>query len=217
MIELHLGDCLEILPTLEAGSVDAVVTDPPYGIGENSKKNISRGNRSTIKWKRAHATDYGDYGWDKKLDRRYIDALLQINGEKVIFGGNFYADLLPCSSSWIVWDKDNTGDFADCELAWTSHKKAVRKFTWRWNGFIKQQPEERYHPTQKPLALMKWVLENYTNEGDTILDPFMGSGTTGVACVQTGRNFIGIEIEPKYFEIAEKRIKEAQLQMRLPI
>jgi len=80
---------------------------------------------------------------------------------------------------------------------------------------IKQHPEERFHPTQKPLELMKWVLENYTNEGDTILDPFMGSGTTGVACVQTGRNFIGIEIDPGYFAIAERRIKEAQMQGRL--
>jgi DNA modification methylase len=111
----------------------------------------------------------------------------------------------------------NSGDFADCELAWTSHKKAVRKFAYMWNGMIKQKPEERYHPTQKPLALMLWVLENYTNEGNTIFDPFMGSGTTGVACVQTGRNFIGCEIDPGYFEIAKKRIEAAQLQIRMEI
>ena len=207
-VTLHLGDCLEILPTLEAGSVDAVITDPPYGIGESGKKNASRTNLAAVR-------DYGDFRWDEKWTREHIDAILQVSRHQVIFGGNFYADWLPASSSWIIWDKDNTGDFADCELAWTSHKKAVRKFTWRWNGFIKQQPEERHHPTQKPLALMLWVLENYTAPTDTILDPAMGSGTTGVACVKTGRNFIGIEIDPDYYAIAEKRIAEAQMQPRL--
>ena len=209
-VQLYLGDCLEILPTLEAGSVDAVITDPPYGIDESGRKNQTRSNLAPVR-------DYGDYRWDAKLPRRYIEALLQTGQDQVIFGGNFYADWLPPSSSWIVWDKDNSGDFADCELAWTSHKKAVRKFVWRWNGFIKEQPEQRYHPTQKPLALMKWVIANYTSEGTTILDPFMGSGTTGVACVQTGRNFIGIEIDPGYFEIAKRRIEEAQLQHRMDL
>jgi len=207
-VQLYLGDCLDILPTLEAGSVDAVVTDPPYGIGESGKRNVTRSNLAAVK-------EYGDYAWDDKLTQRHIEALLKVGHSQVIFGGNFYANWLPPSSSWIVWDKDNTGDFADCELAWTSHQKAVRKFTWRWNGFIKQRPEKRWHPTQKPLALMEWTVVNYTQPGDTILDPFMGSGTTGVACVKTGRNFIGIEIDPDYYAIAEKRIAEAQMQPRL--
>ncbi len=209
-VTLYCGDCLEILPTLAAGSVDAVITDPPYGIGENGKKNASRQQL-------AKPRDYGDYFWDKKIDQGCLQEIVRVSHEQVIFGGNFYADKLPPSSSWIVWDKLNSGDFADCELAWTSHKKAVRKFAYMWNGFIKQRPEQRYHPTQKPLALMVWVLENYTNPDDLILDPFMGSGTTGVACVQTGRRFIGIEIDPNYYAIAEKRIKEAQMQIRMAI
>ena len=198
-VELYCGDCLEIMKTMLDKSVDAVITDPPYGIGGV----IGGNNLADVK--------YESFDWDDKpATAEQIIELRRISNNQVIFGGNYF--VLPPSSSWIVWDKLNSGNFADCELAWTSHKKAVRKFTYMWNGMIKQKPEKRFHPTQKPLALMKWVLENYTNPNDTILDPFMGSGTTGVACVQTGRNFIGIEIDPTYFAIAEKRIKDAQAQ-----
>ena len=206
-VKLYHGDCLEILPTLEDGSVDAVVTDPPYGIGESGAKNRTRSHA-------AAARDYGDYTWDhERATAEHIVQARRVSHEQVFFGGNYYTDILPPSPSWIVWDKNNTGDFADCELAWTSHRRAIRKFKWTWNGFIKERPEQRWHPTQKPLALMVWVLENYTPEGATVLDPFMGSGTTGVACVQTGRRFIGIEIDKDYFEIAKQRIIEAQMQL----
>ena len=209
-VKLMLGDCLELMRGMDDGSIDAVITDPPYGIGENRKRVMSRE-------KLAKPIDYGEFSWDAKpATAEQIAELIRVSTNQIIFGGNFFD--LPPSSSWIVWDKLNGGnDFADCELAWTSHKKAVRKFTYLWNGMIKQKPEKRYHPTQKPLELMKWCIENYTNPGDTILDPFMGSGTTGVACVQTGRKFIGIEIDPVYYEIAKKRIAQAQLQMRMPI
>lgn len=210
-VQLHLGDCLHVLKTLPDNSVDCVVTDPPYGIGESGKKNVTRSNLASIK-------DYGDYKWDKdRAADECISEARRVSRHQVFFGGNYYTDLLPPSSSWVVWDKNNSGDFADCELAWTSHKKAVRKFKWTWNGFIKEKPEQRFHPTQKPLALMIWVLEQYTQPGDTILDPFMGSGTTGVACVQAGRNFIGIEISEDYFEIARRRVEHAQAQMPLPL
>lgn len=202
--ELFCGDCLEILPTLEAGSVQAVITDPPYGIGESNQKALSRG-------KLAKPIDYGDFSWDKEpITEKHIQEMRRVSQHQVIFGGNYYADILPASSSWIVWDKQNgSNDFADCELAWTSHKRAVRIFRYLWNGMIKARPEARSHPTQKPLDLMIWVVENYTNPGDTILDPFMGSGTTGVAAMRTGRRFIGIEIDRSYFETAWTRIKNA--------
>jgi DNA modification methylase len=208
---------MDILPTLEAGSVDAVITDPPYGIGESNQKNLSRGGFSTPKWKRAQAIDYGDFNWDKEpATAEQLLEIQRVSKNQVIFGGNHFA--LPRSSGWIVWDKLNgESDFSDCELAWTSYPRGIRKFTYLWAGFLKQKPEERYHPTQKPLALMLWVIENYTQPGDTVLDPFAGVGTTGVACVQLGRNFIGIEIDPRYHSIAEKRIADAQRQMRLEI
>ena len=211
-VTLYLGDCMDVMQGMDDKSVDAVITDPPYGIGEAAGKNASR----TKIWV---AKDYGNATWDnERVDGQYINAMLGIGKEIVLFGGNYYADLLPPSSSWIVWDKVNgKNDFADCELAWTSHDRAVRKIEWTWNGFIRRGGDIKYHPTQKPLGVMRWIIGNYTYPLDTIFDPFMGSGTTGVACVQLGRKFIGIELEPKYFEIAKKRIQEAQIQLRLDI
>lgn len=207
---LYLGDCLDYMRTMEPGSVDAVITDPPYGINENNNKNLSRSNI-------AKSIDYGDFDWDKKpATKEQIDYCRKCSQSQVIFGGNYFH--LPPSSGWVVWDKLNgKNDFSDCELAWTSYKRGVRIFRYLWNGMIKDKPEIRYHPTQKPLALMLWIIENYTSLGDLIFDPFMGSGTTGVAALQLGRRFIGCEIDPGYFAIAEKRIKQAAAQMLLPL
>ena len=197
---LYRGDCMDVLPTLP--KVDAVITDPPYGINENHKKVASRG-------KLAAARDYGEFDWDKAPpDSSLIEAIRSSSQWQAFFGGNYFE--LPPTSCWLVWDKLNgDNDFADCELAWTNWPKAVRRLQWRWNGMIRQGNEDRFHPTQKPLAVMKWVIE-LCPKADQILDPFMGSGTTGVAAVQMGRRFIGIEREPKYFDIACKRIEDAQ-------
>jgi site-specific DNA-methyltransferase (adenine-specific)/modification methylase len=193
---------MEILQTLS--KVDAVITDPPYGINENSKKVASRGNLSAPK-------DYGDFDWDKAPPSDKLIELIRTKGQyQAFFGGNYFT--LPPTPCWLVWDKLNSGDFADCELAWTNWPKAVRRLQWRWNGMIRQGNEERYHPTQKPIGVMKWVIE-LCPKAETILDPFMGSGTTGVAAIQMGRKFIGIEREPKYFDIACKRIEQASKQV----
>ena len=196
---LYIGDCMEVLPTLP--EVDAVITDPPYGINENHKKVASRGNLVAPR-------DYGEFEWDKAPpNSALINAIREKAKWCALFGGNYFD--LPPSSCWLVWDKLNTGDFADCELAWTNWPKAVRRIQWRWNGMIRQGGEDRFHPTQKPLAVMKLAID-LCPDAQTILDPFMGSGTTGVAAVQMGRKFIGIEREPKYFDIACKRIEDAQ-------
>jgi site-specific DNA-methyltransferase (adenine-specific)/modification methylase len=202
---LYLGDCMDILPTLD--KVDAVITDPPYGINENSKKVASRGKLASPK-------DYGDFDWDKAPPTDNLIELIRTKGQyQAFFGGNYFT--LPPTSCWLVWDKLNgDNDFADCELCWTNWHKAVRRLQWRWNGMIRQGNEERYHPTQKPLEVMKWVI-TLCPKSETILDPFMGSGTTGVAAIQMGRKFIGIEREPKYFDIACKRIEQAVSQGQL--
>lgn len=202
---LYLGDCMDVLPKL--GKVDAVITDPPYGINENSKKVASRGKLAAPK-------DYGYFDWDKEPpSAELIDSLRSCSEWQAFFGGNYF--VLPPTSCWLIWDKLNgDNDFADCELAWTNWPKAVRRLQWRWNGMIRQGNEERYHPTQKPLEVMKWVIE-LCPKSETILDPFMGSGTTGVAAIQLGRKFIGIEREPKYFDIACKRIEQAVAQGQL--
>ena len=206
-VTLHLGDCLEVLPTLAA---DVTVIDPPYGIGESNERNLSRA-------KAAAAVDYGNFDWDRRRVPEHVALAVSRANNAVVFGGNYYTDILPASSGWVVWDKENSGDFADFEMAWTSYNRASRIFRYMWNGMIKAKPEQRFHPTQKPLALMEWVIENYTRPGDVVLDCFMGSGTTGVACMKLGRNFIGIEKDAGYFKIAERRIAEAQAQLALPL
>ena len=201
--ELWLGDCMEILPTLP--KVDAVITDPPYGINEAAGKNKSRTNLAVAK-------DYGNLDWDAAPPpAALIDALRERSQYQALFGGNYFS--LPPTSCWLVWDKLNgANDFADCELCWTNWPKAVRRLQWRWNGMLRQGNEERFHPTQKPLEVMKWVLD-LCPKADTVLDPFMGSGTTGVACIEQGRKFIGIEREAAYFDIACRRV---ELAVRTP-
>lgn len=204
---LYLGDCRDILPTLP--KVDAVVTDPPYGIGEAAGKNSSRG-------KLAVAKNFGNDSWDDEPISDDLICQVRSAGKwAVIFGGNYYA--MPPSSCWLVWDKENgDSDFADCELAWTNLPKAVRRIRYMWNGMIRANGEVRGdHPTQKPIGVMAWSINHVPEPCRTILDPFMGSGTTGVACANLGRSFIGIEREPKYFEIACRRIEDAQRQARL--
>jgi len=207
---LYLGDCMDILPTLD--KVDATITDPPYGIGIDRSMAASSGSQSGGMM--AKKGNYFASGWDDAPMSLELAELIMSKSETVIFwGGNYYG--LPASQCWLVWDKRVNGNFADCELAWTNMKKPVRKFEWMWNGMLRQGQEERNgHPTQKPLALMQWCIEQAGNP-ESILDPFMGSGTTGVAAIQMGRKFIGIEREVKYFEIACKRIEQAVAQPQL--
>jgi DNA modification methylase len=213
---LYLGDCREILPLI--GDVDVVVTDPPYGIKEAAGKNASRSK--PMKWhelkmpgKTIIARDYGDAAWDNKpIDADLIDRVVASAKWTVMFGGNYYR--LPPTSCWLVWDKLNgDSDFADCELAWTNLPKAVRRIRFLWNGMLRRERDiEREHPTQKPVDVMKWCIEHVPEPNRVIFDPFMGSGTTGVAAMQLGRKFIGVEIEPKYFDIACRRVAEALKQ-----
>lgn len=201
---LYLGDCRDILPTI--GKVDAVITDPPYGIGEANGKNKSRGKLAVSK-------DYNVKNWDDKIiDQETIDFIIENSNNQIIFGGNYYS--LPPTSCWLIWDKENGAtDFADCEIAWTNLKKAIRIIRYQWHGMIRKNNEPRgHHPTQKPIGVMKWCISHLPKDAISIIDPFMGSGTTGIAAVQMGRKFIGIEQDAEYFDIACKRIEDAQRQ-----
>lgn len=195
---LYLGDCRDVLPTL--GKVDAVVTDPPYGIGKDGQARTTGGNGG----RKAH--DF--LGWDaERPGKEVFDLMLLAAPHAIIWGGNYFADLLPATGKWLVWDKGQRINQSDGELAWTSMGGALRIKTM---NRVELLLDGTNHPTQKPVKLMKWCLELI--EAATVLDPFMGSGTTGVAAVQMGRDFIGIEREPKYFDIACKRIEDAQRQ-----
>jgi site-specific DNA-methyltransferase (adenine-specific) len=190
---LYLGDCREVLPTLP--KVDAVITDPPYGIG------INKSNRLSV------SRGHGGEDWDDAPpDSKTISEIVGAGATAILWGGNYFD--LPPARCFLIWDKNNSGrDFADCEMAWTNVDAVAR--------LIQMRPMNmdggKVHPTQKPLGVMRWCIEQAGNP-QTILDPFMGSGTTGVAAVQMGRSFIGIEREPKYFDIACKRIEQAYAQ-----
>ena len=206
--EIICGDCLEVMRGMEADSVDAVVTDPPYGIGESNEKYLMRGLL-------ASPTDFGHYEWDNKIiGVEYFVEIFRVSRQQVIFGGNYYSHVLPPRSCWLVWDKDNGAtDFADCELAWTSLKKAVRRMRWRWNGMLQEDmanKEHRVHPTQKPIAVMAWAISFVTPPHGLVLDPFCGSGTTCVAAKREGFNYIGIELSEEYCEIARNRVANTE-------
>jgi DNA modification methylase len=198
-VTVYNADCREVLPSLP--KVDAVVTDPPYGIGKDGQKRTtgSHGGRKA----------YEFLGWDQsRPEQELLWLLIQSGRHHVVWGGNYFADLFPARGKWLVWDKDQRIDQSDGELAWTSEEGALRIFDMNRAALLTDGAE---HPTQKPLQLMKWSIEQLPF-CETILDPFMGSGTTGVAAVKLGRKFIGIEIEPKYFDIACRRISEALKQ-----
>ena len=203
------ADCRDVLPVLP--KVDACVTDPPYGIGADSSMAKSSGFQGGGML--AAKSHYEVTDWDNKpIDAALLALVRQSARWQIIFGGNYYD--CPPAKCWLVWDKENgENTFADCELAWTNLPKAVRRIRHMWNGMFRKGQEERHgHPTQKPIGVMKWCIGHLPGDTQTILDPFMGSGTTGVAAVQMGRDFIGIEREAKYFDIACRRIEQAQRQ-----
>ena len=205
--KLYHGDCLEIMPELEP--VDLVLTDPPYGIGQKIERDYKAGLVDRIKY------PVSAEKWDRLPPPQYFKALYKISANQIIFGGNFFTEYLKNSSCWLVWDKDRSNRMADCELVYTSFKTAVRKFKYTWNGMIKEAPEKRYHPTQKPVGLITQILRKYSQDEWTTLDTHMGSGTTAIACERLKRKWIGIEIEEKYCEIAAKRIEQERKQRKL--
>lgn len=218
MIQLHHGDCLEIMKSMQDNEVDLIVTDPPYGKGLSKNKNIGFGHTDkNQKWKNRKRTEFSVSDWDDKIpDPEYFSEMVRVSRNQVIFGGNYFAHLLPPSSGWIVWNKLNNGNFADCELAWTSFNKPIRKIDYLWDGFRQgniKNKEKRVHPTQKPVPVIEWIIENYSNQDDIIGDFFMGSGTTGVAAMNLNHDFIGCEREDIYFPISKNRIESASKQL----
>jgi site-specific DNA-methyltransferase (adenine-specific)/modification methylase len=194
-VQLYLGDCRDILPSIQC---DAVVTDPPYGIGVG-KMSMGSGKKSSR---------FNKFSWDDaRPDMVTLSRLRETAKSVIVWGGNYFASSLGDSGCWLCWDKVQEFSGADFELAWTSLKMPSKSF--RLSRVEAYGGVPREHPTEKPISLMKWCIGHIPDDCDTICDPFMGSGTTGVACVQLNRRFIGIEKEPKYFEIAKRRIMEA--------
>jgi DNA modification methylase len=226
--KIYCGDCLELMGGLPDGSIDLLLTDPPYGINADDAAHNAAQQRkkaqkpqdkitSAVKSKAGRGwIDYGPGGWDnKRPTRAYFHEMLRATKNQIIWGGNYFADMLPATMRWLVWDKGQRGfSLADGELAWTSYHKALRIIDY---SRAKALGDGKAHPTQKAVSVMIWCILEHTDPGDTILDPFLGSGTTAVAALKTGRNFIGIEIDPKYCEIAQKRVDAELAQTKLAL
>lgn len=203
-IDLRCGDCLELMKSIPDKSIDLIITDPPYG---------KKADKGTNGFGCAKNRRYKG-GWDnKRPPKEAFEEMFRIAKNVIIFGGNYFADMLPPSNCWIFWDKKGDiafqNPFADGELIYTTFKKPVKRIVFKQQGFITDSKDERYHPTQKPSELVQELIELFTKPGDLICDPYAGGGTVGVACINTGRRFIGIELDQGFFEIATKRTQEA--------
>ena len=191
------GDCLEVMKEIPDKSVDLLLTDPPYGIGKEKTTGFTK-----------KRVDFNRYKTDIKVSKEYFDEMFRISKNQVIFGAQYYLDYLPPTKEMWVWDKKTGANyFADGELIWTSYNGTIRIFRHQWCGCFKDSERgiKAQHPTQKPIVVMEWCLRK-TKENDIILDPFAGSGTTGVACKNLNRNYILIEKEPEYIDIINKRL-----------
>lgn len=211
MIELLNMDCMDYLRDLEDNAFELAIVDPPYGIDVN---NQSQGKGGGV----AKSNDYLKKNWDKSApEEDYFIELIRVSKNQIVWGSNHFISRIPINSScWIVWDKVNGGtDFADCELAWTSFKTAVRKFQFKWSGMLQgdmKNKEIRIHPTQKPVKLYDWLLANYAKEGDRILDTHLGSGSSAIAAHYAGHDFVGIELDEDYYKAACDRFDKETAQ-----
>lgn len=214
---------MDIMKQLPDKSIDLAIVDPPYGIRADrmfivsSIKNDPRNGRPIMATKRRIGN------WDNnRPDIKYFDELQRMSKNQIIFGGNYFADLLPAKSCWIVWDKVNGKcDQADCELLWTSFNTAVRQIRFMWSGLLqgksiteghisqgnKKLCDKRFHPTQKPIKVLRWILQNYAKPGDLIFDSHSGSGSLTIACIEEGFNYIACEIDPDYHKASIERVQ----------
>ena len=196
------------LPSYPNKFFDLAIVDPPYGIGEDGSKNHTRGCLAMSRNYKAFA------GNDKNPpNEAYFQEIKRVSKHQIIWGANHFISRLPFdSSAWIVWDKENgETDFADCELAWTSFKTAVRKVKFKWQGMLQadmKNKEARIHPTQKPVKLYRWLLENYAKPGQLILDTHVGSASSLIACESMGFDYVGFEIDPDYYAAAKNRMSK---------
>ena len=209
-------DCMEGMKEFPDKYFDLAIVDPPYGIGENPKRALSRA-RSNPRWKNATPVVYVGGDWDnKRPDAQYFNELFRVSKNQIIWGANYFVEHLFPSMGWIAWYKKGQTpncDFSDCEFAFTSFKRASKFFDFPWVGFgAVNAKEKRIHNTQKPVALYKWLLDKYSQPTDIILDTHVGSASSLIACRETGHKYVGFEIDPDYYAMAKKRLDAAEAQ-----
>tara|TARA_R100000808_G_C2068933_1_gene97247 strand:+ start:41 stop:685 length:645 start_codon:yes stop_codon:yes gene_type:complete len=207
-------DCMNIMPDYADDYFDLAIVDPPYGKKPMRNDNGTWGTPNTRKF------NSNDDKWDIKPNKKYFDELFRVSKNQIIWGMNYFIDYLKPTNCVLVWDKDNgKNPFADCELAWTSFTTITKKYRFRWQGMLQENmnnKEKVIHPTQKPVALYRWLLENYAEPTDKILDTHLGSGSIAIACHYFGtEEFVGIEIDKEYFDMASERIEKQTMQIKL--
>ena len=219
-IKLIHGDCMDYMETLENNAFDWAIVDPPYGIGFDGHHTITKeGHKGFSAKKELHAKK----DWDsQRPSAEYFTELQRISKNQIVWGGNYFADLLPPKKGWIFWDKKitnaNNMNFSDGELAWTSSDGILRRFTYDWIGFgylNNPQKEKKIHPTQKPVQLYEWILDTYVKEGSKIIDTHLGSGSIAEACWNRKFDLVGIEIDTDYYTKASKRLEAHKKQLTL--
>jgi len=222
MIKITNEDNMQLMARYEDKHFDLAIVDPPYGIGASADSRVGGSytvNMGGVKRKVAAKT-YTPKDWDfKKPTIEYWQELKRVSKNQIVWGGNYFVENLTDSSCWVVWNKRNgENNNADCELAWTSFKTAVRMFDWKWNGMLQQNmkdKEERIHPTQKPKALYEWLLMNYAESGNKILDTHLGSGSIALACHNRGFDLVACELDTEYYNRALERLKTHQQQLTM--
>jgi site-specific DNA-methyltransferase (adenine-specific) len=218
-IKITNEDNMDLMARYPDKYFDLAIVDPPYGIGMD--KGFVGGEGKNFIGKKVAPKKYEKKEWDKKSPKvDYFNELIRVSKNQIIWGANHFISKIPYDSPcWIVWDKENFGKFADCELAWTSFNSAVRQYKFKWAGFLQgygtANKETRIHPTQKPVALYKWILEMYAKQGDKILDTHLGSGSIAIACHDYGFELTACELDKQYFDSAMKRIKNHTNQQKL--
>ena len=218
MSEFSLGHCMERSKEYADGYFNLAIVDPPYG-------GVTKGGYMSNKVTGGVARNRNNYHlalWAQKApEKEYFDELRRVSKNQIIWGGNYFAHLLPPSQCWVVWDKERAEGvaYADCELAWTSFNEAARIFRFKWDGMLQgdmKNKEHKIHPTQKPVALYKWLLSKFTTtEYDLILDTHVGSGSSLIACHDLGFEYVGFEIDPVYYENAKKRLEDHARQISI--
>jgi site-specific DNA-methyltransferase (adenine-specific) len=206
MIDLRQGDCLEAMREMKDNQFDLAIVDPPYGIGADKEKYTPKNHT----WNGKKKVGYTSKNWDKEIPNEdYFNELFRVSKNQIVWGGNYFG----LSGGYIFWDKQETmPTFTKGELAWCSFMNKIDKFEWLWSGYKKKENETRIHPTQKPVALYKWLLDKYAKQGDKILDTHLGSGSIAIACHNLGFDLTGFELDNEYYEAAVKRLKTHQSQ-----
>jgi len=210
-------DCMVGMARYPDKYFDLAIVDPPYGIGEDGDKIKEYNSKPCDAWKGRKPKEYNKKNWDNATpNKEYFLELQRVSVNQIIWGGNYFSDMLNPTGSWVVWDKQVVmPTFSDGEMAWCSMKNSLKIARFLWAGYRKCEETERFHPTQKPVALYKWLLKNYAKPGDLILDTHVGSASSLIACYDMGFDAVGFELDADYYKASKQRLEDFMRQPKI--